>query len=37
MMFFYGGDFLIVFMKHVGDVDDMIFADEMDAKIHSTK
>lgn len=31
------GDFLIVFMKHAGDVDDMIFADEMDAKTHSTK
>ena len=31
------GDFLIVFMKHAGDVDDMIFADEMDAKVHSTK
>lgn len=31
------GDFLIVFMKYAGDVDDMIFADEMDAKVHSTK
>ena len=31
------GDFLIVFMKHAGDVDDMIFVDEMDAKTHSTK
>ena len=39
VFFFWGerGDFLIVFMKHAGDVDDMIFADEMDAKIHSTK